>query len=560
MIKEPHLKLHESALKIKESYVAFDASIDAMMAERWIDHLDWIKDLSSALLTGKPFTGCLDAHQCAFGLWYKDYQADDPMFAEFLKAWEVPHVKLHESAVKIVKFMEEGNLAEARRIYQEETLSALATLSDRYKATMGWIDGTLERQRSARAIFNNETMAAMNATQKILDDLVKYFSRAAKNADTLMISGISNTTRNVTIAAFFALLVGIAAAWLITRSITINLVKSVDFAQNMAEGDFTKTLDIEQKDETGNLAEALNHMTSNLAKTCRQMSSGVEMLVSSSAQLTTISREMKGGAEDTSGRANSVATAAEEMSSNMVAVAAATEETSTNVGMVASATEEMSSTVSEIAQNSERARVITSDAVSQAQQASAKVEALGRASLEIGKVVETINAISDQVNLLALNATIEAARAGDAGKGFAVVANEIKELAKQTADAALDIQEKINQNKRSTGEIVGEIEQVSSVINDISEIVATIATAVEEQSVTTNEVANSVSQASLGIQEVTENVAQSSTVSQEIARDIVVVNQAAGKISESSGQVDQSAEALSQLAGDLKETVDQFKL
>ena len=67
--------------------------------------------------------------------------------------------------------------------------------------------------------------------------------------------------------------------------------------------------------------------------------------------------------------------------------------------------------------------------------ASEKIDNLGRAAQDIGKVTETITEISEQTNLLALNATIEAARAGEAGKGFAVVANEIKELAKQTAKA-----------------------------------------------------------------------------------------------------------------------------
>jgi methyl-accepting chemotaxis protein len=71
------------------------------------------------------------------------------------------------------------------------------------------------------------------------------------------------------------------------------------------------------------------------------------------------------------------------------------------------------------------------------------MDQLGAAANSIGKVIETITDISEQVNLLALNATIEAARAGEAGKGFAVVANEIKELAKQTAAATQDIKEKI---------------------------------------------------------------------------------------------------------------------
>ena len=68
-----------------------------------------------------------------------------------------------------------------------------------------------------------------------------------------------------------------------------------------------------------------------------------------------------------------------------------------------------------------------------------RMDSLGEAAHGIGKVVETIIEISEQVNLLALNATIEAARDGDAGKGFAVVENEIKEMAKQTSEATLDI-------------------------------------------------------------------------------------------------------------------------
>jgi len=86
----------------------------------------------------------------------------------------------------------------------------------------------------------------------------------------------------------------------------------------------------------------------------------------------------------------------------------------------------------------------TSKAVRQSQSATGRVDELGVAATEISKVTEVITEISEQTNLLALNATIEAARAGEAGKGFAVVANEIKELAKQTAEATLDIRPKMN--------------------------------------------------------------------------------------------------------------------
>ena len=89
-----------------------------------------------------------------------------------------------------------------------------------------------------------------------------------------------------------------------------------------------------------------------------------------------------------------------------------------------------------------------------------------------------------------------------------MVANEIKELARQTADATQEIKGKIDSIQNSSAGTVTEIEQISKVINDVNEIVTSIAASVEEQSVTAKEIANNVSQASKGIQEVNENVAQ----------------------------------------------------
>jgi methyl-accepting chemotaxis protein len=352
----------------------------------------------------------------------------------------------------------------------------------------------------------------------------------------------------------------VLVALLITRSITGPIRKGVDFALAMSDGDLTRTLDIDQKDEIGTLTAALNAMAGNLKKMFQDIARGVETLSSSSNELSAISQQMATGAEQTSGKSNQVAAAAEEMSTNMNSVAAASEQTSTNVQMVAAASEQMSATINEIAGNTEKGRTITGSAVSRAKNISNRVADLGRAAIDIGKVTETINEISEQTNLLALNATIEAARAGEAGKGFAVVANEIKELAKQTAAATQDIRLKIEGIQGSTEGTVSEINQIETVIADINQIVATIATAVEEQSTSTREIAGSVNQAAQGIQDVNESVAQSSTVSGGIAKDLIAVNQAAAEMAEGSLQVNQSAGELSDLAEQLKVMVAQFRI
>jgi len=234
---------------------------------------------------------------------------------------------------------------------------------------------------------------------------------------------------------------------------------------------------------------------------------------------------------------------------------------SQNAGQVAgSAAEEMSATINEISQNTEKARQITGEAVSQARACTGHVSSLGDAAQQIGKVVETITEISEQVNLLALNATIEAARAGEAGRGFAVVANEIKELAKQTAAATMEIKAKVEGIQNSTRGTIGGIETITGVVGQINEIVATIATAVEEQSVTTREIAGNVAQAARGIGDVNGNVAQSSSVSGEIARQIAGVNQAASDISGACGQVGGQATQLKGLSEKLTELVGRFKV
>ncbi|SLM27596.1 putative McpB1 [Desulfamplus magnetovallimortis] len=347
---------------------------------------------------------------------------------------------------------------------------------------------------------------------------------------------------------------------LFARAITKPVALATSFADSMAKGDLTRQIDLEQKDEVGQMVASMNAMSGNLRKMFQDIVAGMEILYSSSSELSSISSQMASSSKQSSERAVSVAAASEEMSSNMESVAAASEQTATNVQMIVAAVEQMSSTISEIASRTAEGSTVTGEAVEQAQSISRKVDELGQAAVDVGKVTETIAEISEQTNLLALNATIEAARAGEAGKGFAVVASEIKALARQTADATQEINDRIHGIQESTKATVSEIVKIISVISNVNEIVTTIASAVEEQTVTTQEITGNLSQASAGIEEVNSNVSQTSMVSGEIARDIGTVSQASQDMTRGSNQVLKSSGELAKIAEEIKEMLARFKV
>ncbi|MAF91733.1 MAG: chemotaxis protein [Bdellovibrionaceae bacterium] len=215
-------------------------------------------------------------------------------------------------------------------------------------------------------------------------------------------------------------------------------------------------------------------------------------LSAASEQLQAAATQMMENAENTTSQASTAATASEEVSAGIANVAASMEE--------------MSSSIREITEKTNESSSRSDLAKSKTQSTNKTINLLGESSQDIGNVIKVISSIAQQTNLLALNATIEAARAGEAGKGFAVVANEVKELAKETAEATQEITKKIEAIQNDSGSAVNAIAEVSEAIETLSEISTNIAASVEEQAATTNEVARVSSEATSATNEITRNV------------------------------------------------------
>nr|WP_321403629.1 methyl-accepting chemotaxis protein [uncultured Desulfobacter sp.] len=425
----------------------------------------------------------------------------------------------------------------------------------------------------AQTVLSDENMTPQNAN-KLMTPFKAYIYDFESNVDTLeklSFKKVENASGHVIqsgqraktfIGAFviFGVVFSVVLGLLISGKLTAPVLKAVQFAEKMAEGDLKQVIDVRQNDEIGKLANALNAMSQSMRTMFEDIVDSSDALNSSSIELSSVSEKMSQNMQQSIEQARRVAAAGDKMTSTMNSAAATTEVTEGCIQMIVAATEEMVSTIQGISKNIATGNMITRKAVEEAKQVSDKVSVLGRTTNDITKVTDTIDDISEQTNLLALNATIEAARAGEAGKGFAVVAGEIKTLAQQTSEATKEIKQKIEDVQSVTTDSIQAMEIIVGVINEINDIVNTVATAIDEQSSTTQEISNSVSEAASSVQEVNESVNQTSAVIGEVALDIADIYQTIQDVHQGSSRVNESATHLADLSKRLNSLINQFKI
>ncbi|MGV1098865.1 methyl-accepting chemotaxis protein [Thiovibrio sp. JS02] len=476
--------------------------------------------------------------------------------SDYFKKWSRVYAKVSDGIAVLEKTASHADDLEKIRIIKDNL--------DQYKAGFDTVYGMIGAGQLKTAKEGNAAIGRYkDPIHNMEETTIKLAAEANLEVEAAKVGILRAMRRAIWLVLTFASLavvLGVVLAVMVARGISVPLRQGVDFTLTVANGDLSQVIAMERKDELGELAAAMNAMARKLSVMIGEVDSSVNTVSSSATEMSTIAEQLYASANNAVQKSNTVAAAAEEMNSNMTSVASAMEQASANVSTVASATEEMSASIGEISRSAEHARESANNAVKQSQRASERVNELGQAAEEIGVVTETIRAISDKTDLLAMNATIEAARAGEAGKGFAVVANEIKELAKKTAESTEDISRRLQGIQKTTGLTVAEIQEVGQVICQLDEIVGAIATAVSQQKSATAEISENIGQTSLGIQEVNVNVSQTSQAVGQVAREIGDVNESANEISNSSAQVQQSAAELSKLAEQLKGMISKFKV
>ncbi|PBP70342.1 methyl-accepting chemotaxis protein [Pseudomonas syringae] len=412
--------------------------------------------------------------------------------------------------------------------------AALVALKQ-YKVLMTSISDMLQQTEQIR----NDLQQQSVATAARADDLAALqVISAKKEQQTAVVQLLS--------VALVVLLVGIFAAFLITRQITVPLNSTVIAARRIADGDLTHDSSTTRQDELGLLQNTMQHMTVSLRGLIGGIGNGVTQIATAAEQLSAVSEQTSAGVTLQKNEVDQVATAMNEMASTVQEVARNTEDAS----QAAKQASERAAHGSSVVQHATRE---IGQLAGEVQQLGEAMQRLTEDSGKIGSVIDVIKAVAEQTNLLALNAAIEAARAGEQGRGFAVVADEVRSLAQRTQNSTTEIEALIQALQKGTGAASG----LMDASLQRTEGTVVLARQAEQALVEINQSIGTIEQMS---QQISAAAEQQSAVTEEINRSVLSVRDIADQSASATEQSAASTVELARLGSDLQSMVARFKI
>ncbi len=347
--------------------------------------------------------------------------------------------------------------------------------------------------------------------RQAIGSVVEYATRRGETAEKEVKEKVSTATTAILIGTAVAMVLGVLLALFLTRTIVGALIQGVTFAQSIAGGHLTGTVNLDQKDELGQLADALRKMVEKLREV-------VNDVRNASDQVAAGSNELSDGAQNLSQGATEQAASVEETSAAM---------------------EQMAANIANNTETSQATEKIAHKASKDAEEGGLAVNEAVTAMKEIASKISIIEEIARQTNLLALNAAIEAARAGEHGKGFAVVAAEVRKLAERSQTAAGEISHLSATSVEVAERAGGIINKLVPDIRKTAELVQGIASASQEQTQGAQQINAAIQQLDQVIQQNAGAAEEMSATSEELSAQAEMLAHAIGffQVGEGAGRV-----------------------
>lgn len=475
-IEEPHNRLHASAVAIGEHFHQADLELGNILRDAKAAHLKWTGKVKDALIdpSVKTIDAESDPRKCSFGVWYysdevKKLRQQNPEFATLMASIEESHSALHQSLDTIRRLLRDGKRSQASSYYQKTTEPLAVDVLSKIDKVIAFHDEQVAGMKEANRIYADETQPSLEKVQVLLKKIDETVDTNVMTDEEMLMSALTTKTAIILLSTF-ALIIGSFLAVFVARGVIVALKRIIT-----------------------------------------SLHSGAEQVASASNQISAGSQQLAEGASEQ-------ASSLEEITSSLEIMTTMTNQNAENAKSVNS--------MAEMTYQSARKGSETMGMMSEA------MKKIKESSDETAKIIKTIDEIAFQTNLLALNAAVEAARAGEAGMGFAIVAEEVRKLARRSAEAAQTTSYLIEESKSNADNGVAVSGQIESILKEIvtdvekmTHLVNEVSTASKEQSQGINEINKSLSLMDTVTQNAASNAEESASASEELSSQALELNE-----------------------------------